>query len=92
MRGIDRERGEDRKDPFIEHAAELLALGLLEVLPVRDPYSARMEQGLHVVFKELHLRGDQLLRAFPNSVDLISRAHAVRRRARHAGAELLAQS
>ncbi len=91
MRGIDRERGEDGKDPFLEHALELFALGLLQVLPVRDPYPARVEQRLHVVFEELHLRGDQLLRAFPDRVDLLPRAHAVRRRARHTGAQLLVQ-
>ena len=56
--------------------SELVALGLLEVVPVGDPDAARMEHGLHVVLEDLHLRRDELLRAFPDRVDLLSRAHA----------------
>ena len=53
-------------------------MGLLQILPVSDPDAARVEQRLHVVLEELHLRRDQLLRARPDGVDLLPRAHAVR--------------
>ena len=78
MRGIDRERGEDGEDPVVEHALELVAMGLLQILPGRDPDPARVEQRLHVVFEELHLCRDQFLRARPDHVDLRPRAHTVR--------------
>ena len=39
-----------------------LALGALQIVPIRDPYAAGVEQWLHVPLEDLHLPCDELLR------------------------------
>ena len=60
--------------------------GRLQVLPVDDPDAARAQQRASPrCLEDLRLPRDELLDARADRVELLARAHAVRRRARHAG-------
>ncbi len=92
MRGIDRERRQDREDPVVEDPGELrLRLGV-EIGPRGEREADLLERGRDLLGERGRLPGDQLLDASPDRAELFDLVEAVGRRRAHADRELFLQA
>ena len=89
VRGVDRERGEYREDPVVEHPRQLRLRVGVEVVPRRERDSGVLEGGRDLLRERGGLARHQLLDPRPDRPELFDLVEAVRRGRADADRELL---